>query len=484
MLSSLRKVIFSRSAPESAPESAPATDAGAGAHDGDGHEQPAECAPRDDDEGDGSLRASKRHRADRLSTSALKSAQNAAYVVYTLAAKGTEESEWYMNQMHFFADVQAKSKAGMLLPHEAASAREEIQATLDATEEWLATLDRKQAFKLVLEQPQVCARERRRTVSAARCWLTRHVRAQAHAAQLEALRADAAEAAARADAAAGRAAEAEKALRVQSIERHQAADGHAELGSAFPLVRRSCQLCRACVAADAAARQPREIAAKVSSFASSELNALLIDHLLPLVTLSEAADLLSRFFTRLSHHKDAVFHASGDSIFAALGGNDSRSEVSNSTVKRLFQERWEMILHLRDGTPPAVSTILRECGKEVPDMCACHALLGRVCTHLTHLRAARSWVTLSTDEALCARILPSVDAAALRIAALATLNDQSLRLDWASLGRTVPYSKDAHALLDDTCKPGAPCVVLFPALRAGDAVHAKAAVLPAGYSLI
>jgi hypothetical protein len=34
-----------------------------------------------------------------------------------------------------------------------------------------------------------------------------------------------------------RAAEAERALRVHSIERHQAADGHVELNSVFPMVR-------------------------------------------------------------------------------------------------------------------------------------------------------------------------------------------------------------------------------------------------------
>jgi hypothetical protein len=73
--------------------------------------------------------------------------------------------------------------------------------------------------------------------------------------------------------------------------------------------------------------------------------------------------------------------------------------------------------------------------------------------------------------------------AVLRLVALSKLNDQQLRLDWSSVTTVQPYDKEKHQLVDDTCKPGAPCVVLLPALRSRDTVHARAAVLPQNYTL-
>ncbi len=71
----------------------------------------------------------------------------------------------------------------------------------------------------------------------------------------------------------------------------------------------------------------------------------------------------------------------------------------------------------------------------------------------------------------------------LRLAALSLLNDQQCCLDWDSLATVVPYARDDHEVLDDSCKKGTLCLVLFPALRTGNTVHAKAAVLAQDYRL-
>jgi hypothetical protein len=74
--------------------------------------------------------------------------------------------------------------------------------------------------------------------------------------------------------------------------------------------------------------------------------------------------------------------------------------------------------------------------------------------------------------------------AVLRLITVARLNDQRLSLDWPAMATTaVPFSKEEHKPLDGICKEGALCVVLFPALREGDMVRVKAAVLPQDYSL-
>ncbi len=80
-------------------------------------------------------------------------------------------------------------------------------------------------------------------------------------------------------------------------------------------------------------------------------------------------------------------------------------------------------------------------------------------------------------------LLERYGTAMLRLCALSALNEQNCRLDFAPLGTVVPFSREEHELLDDTCKRGAPCVVLFPALRAGATLHVKAAVLDESYSL-
>jgi hypothetical protein len=67
--------------------------------------------------------------------------------------------------------------------------------------------------------------------------LTRAAATQEHREEMDKLRAQLNETGHRAEQATLRAAEAERLARVASIERHQAADGHAELGSVFPLVR-------------------------------------------------------------------------------------------------------------------------------------------------------------------------------------------------------------------------------------------------------
>lgn len=80
-------------------------------------------------------------------------------------------------------------------------------------------------------------------------------------------------------------------------------------------------------------------------------------------------------------------------------------------------------------------------------------------------------------------LLERCGAAVLRLCALSALNEQNCRLEFGSLGTVMPISRDEHEVMDDTCKRGAPCVVLFPALRAGATLHVKAAVLAESYSL-
>jgi hypothetical protein len=93
-----------------------------------------------------------------------------------------------------------------------------------------------------------------------------------------------------------------------------------------------------------------------------------------------------------------------------------------------------------------------------------------------------SWAPLAGNGSAHS-CMQRVGVAVMRLTALAKLNDQRIFLDWPVLDCGVRFSKEEHQLVDDTCKPGTPCVVFFPPLRSGDTIHTKAAVLPCDYSL-
>jgi hypothetical protein len=83
--------------------------------------------------------------------------------------------------------------------------------------------------------------------------------------------------------------------------------------------------------------QPREIAAQASAFVVGDLTVLLIDHLLPVMPLSDAHELLCDLWWRYSSHACAVFQAAEASILRVLGG--VHTPVSESCMRRAFQVR-------------------------------------------------------------------------------------------------------------------------------------------------
>ena len=140
------------------------------------------------------------------------------------------------------------------------------------------------------------------------------------------------------------------------------------------------------------------------------------------------------------------------------------------------------MLQLRAGAvPEAVLRAVTNCNETHPTLCV--AALGSTALFCQTLTRALHRAVALAERPGARPLLERCGTAMLRLCALSALNEQNCRLDFAPLGTVVPFSRDEHELLDDTCKRGAPCVVLFPALRTGATLHVKAAVLDESYSL-